>query len=238
MTYAERIRSSLPELRDRIARAAERSGRGPSEVRLITVTKSHPIEAAEAAVACGLLDLGENRPEELEWKVEALRAPGLRWHMIGHVQTRKVSRLVGPTYLVHSIDSLRLAEKFSRAATQVGATVDVLVQVNVSGEEAKGGLAGPSAAEGVMEICELPGVVVRGLMTMAPFVDDEGIVRPVFRGLRELHAGLLEQDGYEGRELSMGMTNDFEVAIEEGSTMVRVGTALLGPRPATRRTTV
>lgn len=230
MTYADRIRSSLPELRERIARAAERSGRGVDDIRLIAVTKSHPIEAAEAAVRCGLLELGENRPDELEWKAEALREPGLRWHMIGHVQRRKVSGLIGRADWVHSIDSLRLAEKFSRLAVEDGVTVNVLVQMNVSGEEAKGGLAGPGAVDEVLKICALPGVSVGGLMTMAPFVNDDDILRRTFCGLRECHEGLLKQSGYDGRELSMGMTNDFEIAVEEGSTMIRVGTALLGPR--------
>jgi PLP dependent protein len=237
MTYVERIRSALPGLRERIARSAERSGRGADDVRLIAVTKSHPIEAAEAAVECGLLELGENRPEELEWKVEALKAPGLRWHMIGHVQGRKVPRVVGRAGLVHSIDSLRLAERFSRVASEAGDSVEVLLQINVSGEEAKGGLERPSAVECALQICGLPGLVVRGLMTMAPFVNDESTVREAFRGLRGVHEKLLMQDGYEGTVLSMGMTNDFEIAIEEGSSMIRVGTALLGPRPASRRPT-
>jgi PLP dependent protein len=232
MTYADRIRSALPALRGRIAHAAECSGRTADDVRLIAVTKSHPIEAAQAAVECGLLDLGENRPEELEWKVGALRVAGVRWHMIGHVQRRKVAKVVGRANLVHSVDSLRLAERFSRVAVEAASTVEILVQVNVSGEEAKGGVDRSSAVDDVLGICALPGLTVQGLMTMAPFVDDEKTVRGVFCALRRLHEELTEQDGYVGTELSMGMTNDFEVAIEEGSTMVRVGTALFGPRPA------
>jgi PLP dependent protein len=231
MTYVSRIRSALPEIRERMARAAERSGRGPHSVRLITVTKSHPIEAAAAAVECGLLELGENRAEELEWKTDALDAPGLQWHMIGHVQGRKVNKLVGRADLVHSIDSVRIAERFSRVVVESHTNVEVLVQVNVSGEEAKSGLDADRALDEVLGICALPGMIVRGLMTMAPFVRDESVVRGAFCGLRRIHERLLGHDEYEGTELSMGMTNDFEVAIEEGSTMIRVGTALLGPRP-------
>jgi len=228
--YSERVENALPGLRERIARAAERSGRDASSVRLIAVTKAHPMEAVQAAVAHGLLDLGENRPEELEWKVDELGASDVRWHMIGHVQRRKVQSLVRRANLVHSIDSVRLAERLDRVASAEDMTFDVLIQVNVSGEEAKGGFTLRTAAEEISKVLELPGVSVRGLMTMAPFVNDECILRDAFKGLRELQETLGRNDTYEGTELSMGMTNDFEIAIEEGSTMIRVGTALFGPR--------
>jgi pyridoxal phosphate enzyme (YggS family) len=228
--YSEHVRNALPGLRDRIARAAERSGRDGDAVRLIAVTKAHPIEAVHAAIENGLKDLGENRPEELEWKVQALGPTDVCWHMIGHVQRRKVPRLVGCADLVHSVDSVRLAERFDRVGEEAERTFDVLIQVNVSGEDTKSGFTRTTAPEGVREILELPRVRVKGLMTMAPFVHDECVLRDTFRSLRELHE-VLGQDGrYEGSELSMGMTNDFEIAIEEGSTMIRLGTALFGPR--------
>jgi PLP dependent protein len=228
--YSEHVENALPALRERIARAADRSGRDASSVRLIAVTKAHPMEAVHAAIEHGLRDLGENRPEELEWKVEALGASDVRWHMIGHVQRRKVPRVVAGAHLVHSIDSVRLAERFDRVAEAEGTTCDVLIQVNVSGEDAKSGFTLQTAAEGISEVLELPGLGVRGLMTMAPFVNDERILRDAFRGLRELHETLGREEAYAGTELSMGMTNDFEIAIEEGSTIIRVGTALFGPR--------
>jgi len=228
--YSQRIQENLPELRGRMARAAERSGRTPDEVRLVAVTKSHPLEAVRAALEHGLTDLGENRVGELEWKTSQVEDDRARWHMIGHVQRRKAPRLIGRADLIHSVDSMRLANRFDRVAED-GHVFQVLVQANVSGEDAKGGFEGPGAVEKILEVCELPGLNVRGLMTMAPFVEDEAVLRGTFSRLRELHEALSAHDAYGGSELSMGMTNDFEFAIEEGSTMVRIGTALLGPRP-------
>ncbi len=229
-TYDERVTASLPELRDRISDAARRSGRGPSEVRLVAVTKAHPIEAVQAAISHDLFDLGENRTEELEWKRAAVEDGRARWHMIGHVQRRKAPRLVGLADLVHSIDSVRLAERLSNAAVEAGEVVSVLVQVNTSGEESKAGFRGSGLKDEIPRVLTLPGVEVRGLMTMAPFTDDEAPLRSTFEGVRKLHEELREFEGYRGEHLSMGMTNDFEIAIEEGSTMIRIGTALFGRR--------
>ena len=228
--YSQRIEDNLPGLRERIAAAAERSGRSAEDVRLVAVTKSHPLEAVRAALDAGLDDLGENRVGELEWKTTEITDERARWHMIGHVQRRKAPRLIGRADLIHSLDSVRLAERYDRVAED-GHVFEVLVQANVSGEDAKYGFEGPETVEKILEVCELPGLRVRGLMTMAPFVEDEAVLRTTFVRLRELHETLAEHDAYEGTELSMGMTNDFEIAIEEGSTMVRIGTALLGPRP-------
>jgi hypothetical protein len=229
-TYDERVAASLPEIRDRISDAARRSGRGSDEITLVAVTKAHPIEAVEAAISHDLFDLGENRTEELEWKRAAVEDGRARWHMIGHVQRRKAPRLVGIADLVHSIDSVRLAERLSNAAMEAGEVVSVLVQVNTSGEKSKAGFQGHGLKDEILGVLSLPGVEVRGLMTMAPFTDDEGLLRRTFEGVRILDEELRAVEGYCGDHLSMGMTNDFEIAIEEGSTMIRIGTALFGRR--------
>ena len=229
-TYDERVATSLPEIRDRISDAARRSGRSSNDVTLVAVTKAHPIEAVQAALSHGLFDLGENRTEELEWKRATLEDARIQWHMIGHVQRRKAPRLVGVADLVHSIDSVRFAERLSNAAVGAGEIVSVLLQVNMSGEESKAGFRGGGLEDEVLRILALPGVQVRGLMTMAPFTDDEAVLRRTFEGVRILHEELRAVQGYCGEHLSMGMTNDFEIAIEEGSTMIRIGTALFGRR--------
>ena len=171
---------------------------------------------------------------ELAAKVKALgeRAAAPRWHMVGHLQRRKAPRVIGICDLLHSVDTVRLAERLDRFVPPGAAPLPVLVQVNTSGEAAKSGIAPDEAREAVHRITELPGLSVRGLMTMAPFTDRERILRGAFRSLRRLHEELDSLEGYRGEHLSMGMTNDFAVAIEEGSTMVRIGTALLGPRPS------
>lgn len=229
-SYATRLERTLPEVRARIARAAEKSGRPPEAVRLVAVTKAHPLDAARAALAAGLTDLGENRVEEMEGKVGALGRKGVTWHMIGHLQSRKAARAVELADLIHSVDTLRLAGKISRAATEAARDVAVLLQVNTSGEGSKSGFEGDAALEQLHEAAELPGLGVRGLMTMAPFVDDERVLAAAFGGLRRLGERLREACAAVGPELSMGMTNDLEVAIREGSTMVRIGTALFGER--------
>jgi pyridoxal phosphate enzyme (YggS family) len=229
-TYAERLAGTLPVVRERIERAEEASGRAPGSVRLVAVTKSHPLEAVEAALAAGLTDLGENRVEELEQKVQAFGANAATWHMIGHLQSRKAPRAAAVADLIHSVDSLRLAEKLSRAAADEGRVLSVLAQVNTSGEASKSGFAPDDAGEEIVRMAELPGLRVDGLMTMAPFVDDEVVLGAAFGGLRRLAERLRAATDRIGPELSMGMTNDLEIAIREGSTMVRIGTALFGER--------
>ena len=229
-TYDERVTASLPESQDRLSGAAGRSGRACDEVTLVAVTKAHAIEAVEAALAHGLCDLGENRTEELEWKHGAVKDGLAQWHMIGHIQRRKAPRLIGIVDLVHSIDSVRLAERISKAAVEAGEILPVLVQVNTSGEESKAGFQGSDLSAEVLGVLALPGLEVRGLMTMAPFTSDEAILRRTFERVRILDEELRAFEGYCGDHLSMGMTNDFEIAIEEGSTMIRIGTALFGKR--------
>ena len=230
--YPERLKENLPRIRDEVERAARRSGRTGADVTLVAVTKSHPLAAVEAALEAGIRDIGENRVEELQVKVRALEGrPAPRWHMIGHLQRRKAPRVIGICHLVHSVDTVRLAERLDRFVPAGVPPLPVLVQVNTSGEAAKSGVSPREAPEAVHRITELPGLVVRGLMTMAPFTDRESVLRDAFRGLRRLHEELRKLEGYRGEHLSMGMTNDFGIAIEEGSTMVRIGTALLGQRP-------
>ena len=228
--YNERLTVSLPEISERISKAAERSGRSSDEVTLVAVTKGHPIEAVKAALSHGLVELGENRAEELSWKHGEIHDQPVRWHMIGHVQGRKARSLVGIADLVHSIDSVRLAERLSRAAVEVGKAVPVLVQVNTSGEVTKSGFHGRHLMDQVGSVLALRGLEVQGLMTMAPFTDGDALIRRTFAGARALHEELRAAEGYGGDHLSMGMTNDFEIAIEEGSTMIRIGTALFGKR--------
>jgi PLP dependent protein len=229
-SYASLLGKTLPGVRARIAEAARAAGRDPEAVTLIGVTKGHPEEAVRAALAAGLLDLGENRVGELEAKRASLGEVPARWHFIGHIQSRKAPRAVEVSDVIHSIDSAKLAGKVSRAAEDRGAPMPVLVQVNTSGEAAKGGLEGDRVVEELHALTELPGIRVLGLMTMAPFVDDERVLSESFAGLRELSERTRAVTEKLGPELSMGMTNDLEIAIREGSTMVRIGTALFGER--------
>jgi len=218
-------------VRDEIAEAAGACGREADSVRLVAVTKGHPVGAAQAARALGIRDLGENRVMELEAKVGVVGREGLRWHMIGHLQSRKAPTALAVADLIHSVDSVRLAERLDRSAEQSRSRADVLVQVNTSGEDAKSGLAASEAVSAILTIAALPRITVHGLMTMAPFIDDEGVLRGAFGRLRETLDAVRAHDAGVGPELSMGMSNDLRWAVEEGSTMVRIGTALFGPRP-------
>jgi PLP dependent protein len=244
MSIAQRIAA----IQERIAAAARRAGRNPAEVRLIAVTKTHPPELIAQAVTAGVHDLGENRIQEAEGKVSALATlePRPTWHLIGHLQRNKAKTAVGLFDMFHSLDSLRLAETLNRHAA-ARATADdqrplpVLLQVNVSGETGKEGFnlsGGPDHAAQwphfqaeVEQILALPHLQVRGLMTIAPFADDPEVARPVFRMLRTLRVTLAQQfPQADWSQLSMGMTDDFEIAIEEGATIVRIGRAIFGAR--------
>ncbi len=214
-----KISENIQRIERRIARAADRAGRAADGVRLIPVTKSVGEDEAQILVELGYTDLGENRIETARPKIEAL-GPEVRWHMIGHVQRRKAREVVHLFDCVDSVDRLELAEALDKHCAASGKTLDILLQVNVSGEESKGGFTGESIQDALEKISNMPHLRVMGLMTMAPNVDDPEEVRPVFARLRELAEGL----GLA--ELSMGMTNDFEVAVEEGATEVRIGTAI------------
>jgi pyridoxal phosphate enzyme (YggS family) len=239
------IAHNLARVQERIAQAALRVGRDPAEVTLVAVTKTFPAEAVVAAYQAGLRHFGENRVEEAITKIPAVHAaiPGdpPTWHMVGHVQSRKARAVVAHFDCVHSVDRLKVARRLSRFAQEAGRTLSVLLECNVSGEEAKFGfdLSGWQGDDtrrnpffaAVEQILALPALAVQGLMTMAPLVADPETVRPVFASLRGLLDAL--RDGFpaqDWRHLSMGMTDDFEVAIEEGATMVRIGRAVFGPR--------
>jgi len=231
--YRRRLEAALPGVAERIEKAAHRVGRDPSEVKLVVVTKGHGMEAAQVAVEVGLRDLGENRVERIEALADHF-APGVvHWHMIGRLQRRKAPQVRPHVSLLHSLDSLRLAERLDRDSEESGARVlSVLLQVNTSGEGSKAGFEPERVVDEAGRILAMPSLSVEGLMTMAPFTADERVIRRTFGGLRQVQEELRAQfPDYRGTQLSMGMSNDFEVAVEEGSTIVRLGTVLLGERP-------
>jgi len=227
------IATNLQRVRERIAAAAERVGRDPAEGTLVAVTKTHPPEVIRAAYELGLRHFGENRVEEAAGKVGEL-PEDITWHMVGHLQSRKAAPAVDLFDIVHSVDRVKLARRLDRFCAARGRTMPVLLEVNVSGEASKYGfpIADRDTLEAaIAEILTLPHVRIEGLMTMAPIVADPEDARPVFRGLRELRDALATRfPQVEWRHLSMGMTDDFEVAIEEGATIVRIGRAIFGPR--------
>jgi PLP dependent protein len=231
--YADRLAQRLPGVRERIAKAALRAGREPEASRIVAVTKGHPVEALRAALDAGLTELGENRVGELEHKwTELSGEPRVSWHMVGHVQSRKAPRVREMGAFLHSLDSVKLARRLERTAPDGVEPLRVLVQVNTSGEDAKYGFSPDAFRTAFEEILGLSSLRVEGLMTMAPFTAREQVLRDTFRRLRELNQEAREtHPGYSGQELSMGMTNDYELAVEEGSTLVRLGTALFGERP-------
>lgn len=214
---AERVAA----VRERIALAAERSGRAPDAVTLIAASKTWPAAAVRDVLAAGVADFGENRVQEGVAKAEELDGEAIRWHLIGHLQTNKARAALGTFAILHAVDSERLLRAIAAAAS---APARIMIEVNVAEEPSKFGVTPPEVASLLKVAAALPQIDVRGLMTVAPHVDDAELVRPVFRGLREL----AEANGL--RELSMGMTNDYEVAIEEGATFVRVGRAIFGER--------
>jgi pyridoxal phosphate enzyme (YggS family) len=229
------IAANLAEVRRRMAAAAQRAGRNPEEILLTAVSKMQPFAAVEAAYAAGQRDFGENRVEELWPKVEAAHAAHLddiRWHLIGAIQSRKAAQAVGPFALIHSVDREKIAVRLSKAAQSAGRVMAVLLEVNISGEESKHGFTAEDVQEALPNLVQLPGIEIQGLMTMAPYVENPETVRPVFRDLRLLRDELAAKlPKLALPHLSMGMTNDYEVAIEEGATIVRIGSAIFGARP-------
>lgn len=221
----------------RIERACERCGRSPDDVQLVAVSKFHPVSAIKVAMREGLTDFGESRPQELHGKWDELRPSGddddaPRWHMIGSVQRNKAKLVAEAADVVHSVDSLRLAKALSSRLGEK--TLECLVQVNISSEESKSGVEPERAEELVASVSALPGLAVVGLMGMASIADDLEVVRPQFRLLRDTASRIADREisGVSMRHLSMGMSHDLEVAVEEGATIVRIGTAIFGHRPA------
>jgi hypothetical protein len=229
------IASNLAEIRQRIAQAAQRAGRPPAEVALMAVSKTHPAAAIMEAIAAGQTLFGENRVQEFAAKRDQVLAhsTAARFHLIGHLQSNKATPAAELFDAVDSIDSLRLAERLSEAAQRLDRRLDVLIEINIGGEAAKSGLAPESPELHTLLDAQprLTNLTIRGLMTVPPFTDDPELARPCFRQLRQLRDRLRAQTGLPLPELSMGMSHDFEVAVEEGSTCVRVGTAIFGARP-------
>jgi pyridoxal phosphate enzyme (YggS family) len=217
------IEHNVQELQQCIAGACERAGRSPDEVTLVAVTKAIEVPAIVAAFNAGIRNFGENRVQEAKPKIEQLAnlRYDLTWHMVGHLQTNKAKTALDIFDIIHSVDSLRLAETLSRRSQK---KLPVLIEVNVSAEATKGGFRLPEVDEAIRQIGRLPNIEIEGLMTIAPWVSDVEEVRPIFRQLRQL------RDALGLRHLSMGMTDDFEVAIEEGATLVRIGRAIFGER--------
>lgn len=238
-SLVEAIRSRYQSIRAQIEAAARRIGREPDAVRLVVVTKTHPVETVRAAVEAGIRDLGENYAEEAVEKVRAVgTVEGLRWHMIGHVQSRKADLVAGHFHLMHSLDSLKLANRLERFAAEAGRRLPVLLECNVGGEASKFGYPASTPPEleslyrEIEQVVLLPHLQIRGLMTMPPLYDDPEQTRPFFVKLRELRNFLAERfPAILWDELSMGTSADFVAAVEEGATLVRVGTAILGLRP-------
>ncbi|MEO7454641.1 MAG: YggS family pyridoxal phosphate-dependent enzyme [Gemmatimonadaceae bacterium] len=218
----------LAEVGERIEQARQRGGHG-QQVSIVAVTKTYGADAVVAAFGAGVRDVGENRIQEATAKMAEVDLP-VRWHLIGHLQRNKVKQLDG-FHLVHSMDSGRLADALNGYGEARKTPLDVLVQVNVSGEESKGGYEPAGMPAEAARLATRRGLVVRGVMTMAPFDADEGTLRRVFAGAREVGRAL-RSAGHPAVELSMGMSGDYEIAIEEGATLVRLGTVLFGARPA------
>ena len=227
------IRENLDLVRGRIAAAAARAGRDPAAITIVAVTKTHGPETVTAAIEAGLADVGENKVQEFLAKSSEVKLP-CRWHLVGHLQTNKVAKVIGRFALIQSVDSLRLAEHLSAAGARAGVTTDILLEVNTSGEEAKYGMPPDEVAEACGPIAKLPNIRIRGLMTVGPLAGDAGAIAAAFANLRrlkeEIEAARIE--GVSMEHLSMGMTDDFEIAIAEGSTMIRLGRVLFGERPA------
>ncbi|MDP6156314.1 MAG: YggS family pyridoxal phosphate-dependent enzyme [Candidatus Thermoplasmatota archaeon] len=232
MAQYDNLKTSLDTVRAKIARHCEISGRPSSSVCLIAVTKTHPHEVISLLSQLGVGDVGESYVDEFKVKFPCFPAGDVRWHFIGHLYRKHTPKVVGKAELIHSVDSLRLARKIDFTAGQLGVIQKILLQVNTSGEGTKQGFTPDSlkGTEFLKEFSLFENVEIKGLMTMAAFTLDEAIVRQSFRLLRETRDKLTEMTTWKLSELSMGMTNDYGIAIEEGATMVRIGTGLLGHR--------
>ena len=225
------IKEHLTEVKERIEQACIRSGRNPGEVTLIAVSKTKPVPMLEEAYAAGARDFGENKVQEIAAKKPEL-PEDIRWHMIGHLQRNKVGQVLGKAVLIHSVDSLRLARQIETDAAKAGLDVDILLEVNVAREESKYGFMLEEVEDAIMTIKDFPHVHIKGLMTIAPFVENPEENRGIFKKLFEFAVDIDKKniDNVTMSVLSMGMTGDYEVAVEEGATMVRVGTGIFGVR--------
>lgn len=225
------LKENLYDVQKRIEAACQRAGRDSREVTLIAVSKTKPVTMIEEIMAEGVVDFGENKPQELKDKYEVL-PKNLKWHMIGHLQRNKVKYVIDKACMIHSVDSLRLAETIQQEAGKLDLIMPVLIEVNIAREESKFGVSPEETEELVRQVAQLPNLRVEGLMTIAPFVEIAERNRVYFSNLRKLYVDIKSKniDNVNMCNLSMGMTGDYEIAIEEGATLVRVGTGIFGER--------
>lgn len=236
------IAANIADVREKIASAAARANRSADEITLVAVSKTMPLELINAAIAQGIQDFGENRIEEAEAKIRSFDKILHRpiWHMVGHIQSRKVKDIVPFFDIIHSVERLKIAQKISEQVVQLGKTMPIFLEINIAGEEAKDGFNAvdwqkkpevkAALFEDLQQLFSLPALDVRGLMTMAPYYDEAEATRPVFAELAALREALRQEFKLPLPDLSMGMTNDYSVAIEEGATIVRIGRAIFGDR--------
>ncbi len=228
------IKENLNNVCEQMKKTAVECGRNVSDVRLVAVTKTYGADLINEAIDCGVTDIGENRVQEIMEKYDAVKP--VRWHLIGHLQKNKIKYIIDKVELIHSVDSFELAKEIDKHAKKIDKVQRILLEVNVSGEESKFGIRPEECEDLCKRISELENVKVEGLMTIAPFVDDEKILKDVFSGLKNLASdiGAKSLKNVDMTELSMGMTNDFSLAIECGSTIIRVGTGIFGKRNYTK----
>lgn len=231
------ITQNIEEIRGRMAQAAVRSGRKPEDVLLIAVTKLHEPDEIEEAIAAGITDIAENKVQEIQKKFDQIHSP-VNWHLIGHLQTNKVKYIIDKVVMIHSVDSVHLAQEIDKRAAAAGKTMDVLLQVNAAHEESKFGLDPKDVPQVFREILDsCPNVKIRGLMHIAPWSEDPEEIRPYFKEVKDLFDTLaaVEHPNADFKYLSMGMSHDFETAIEEGANIIRVGTSIFGERDYSKK---
>lgn len=225
------IEENIIEVKRRVEEAAKKAGRNPEDVLILAVSKTIDVPRIKEAVQCGLNSLGENRVQEIMDKYEPM-GEGINWHLIGHLQTNKVKYIIDKVCLIHSVESLKLAEEINKKAEKAGIIMDILVEVNIANEESKFGIKPEDCESFIRELSKMKNINVKGLMTVAPFTENPEENRVYFKGLKDLLVDINNKkiDNINMSELSMGMTGDFEVAVEEGATIVRVGTGIFGER--------
>jgi pyridoxal phosphate enzyme (YggS family) len=231
------ITQNIEDIRGRMAEAAVRSGRNPEDVLLIAVTKLHEPDEIEEAIAAGVTDIAENKVQEIQKKFDQIHSP-VNWHLIGHLQTNKVKYIIDKVVMIHSVDSVHLAQEIDKRAAAAGRTMDVLLQVNAAHEESKFGLDPKDVPQVFREILDsCPNVKIRGLMHIAPWSEDPEEIRPYFKEVKDLFDTLaaVEHPNADFKYLSMGMSHDFETAIEEGANIIRVGTSIFGERDYSKK---
>jgi hypothetical protein len=231
------ITQNIADIRARMAEAARRSGRDPEDILLIAVTKLHEPDEIEEAIAAGITDIAENKVQEIQKKYDQIASP-VRWHLIGHLQTNKVKNIIDKVVMIHSVESVHLAQEIDKRAAAAGKTMDVLLQVNAAHEESKFGLDPKDVPQVMQEILDTcPNVRIRGLMHMAPWSEDPEEIRPYFSEVKKLYDTLseVEHPNADFSYLSMGMSHDFETAIEEGANIIRVGTSIFGERDYSKK---